>query len=124
MRRQAFLSAVSFYLHTREGSIADLWKELEDEHSPFVSDDGTHMWTSFGHLSGYSSNYYVYMWSLAIAKDLLTGFDRKDLMDKHIARKYRKFILEPGGSRDAADMIQDFLGRPYNVNAFGEWLNS
>ena len=124
VRRQIFLSAVSFYLYVHEGSIADLWKEMQGKYSPFVHDSDLHYWTSFGHLDGYSSNYYTYMWSLVIAKDLLSGFDKNNLMDKRIAKKYREMILEPGGSRDAADMVEDFLGRPYNFKAFGEWLNS
>ena len=35
---------------------------------PYVDD--THMFAGFGHLDGYSSGYYTYMWSLVIAKDL------------------------------------------------------
>ena len=37
------------------------------------------MFASFGHLSGYSSAYYTYMWSLVIAKDLFSAFDPADL---------------------------------------------
>ena len=29
----------------------------------------------------------------------------------------------PGGSRDAADLVEDFLGRPYDFTAFERWLD-
>ena len=35
---------------------------------------------SFGHLVGYSAMYYTYHWSLVIAKDLLTPFEKTGLM--------------------------------------------
>jgi len=67
--------------------------------------------------------YYTYMWSLVISKDLFSKFDRNNLMDATTARDYRKKILDPGGTKDASDLIEDFLGRPYSFEAFREWLN-
>ncbi|NMD46882.1 MAG: Zn-dependent oligopeptidase, partial [Propionibacterium sp.] len=37
--------------------------------------------------------------------------------------RYRDAVLVPGGSRDAADLVADFLGRPYDTEAFEAWLN-
>jgi thimet oligopeptidase len=31
-------------------------------------------------------------------------------------------VLAAGGSRDAADLVSDFLGRPYGFEAFERWL--
>jgi thimet oligopeptidase len=76
----------------------------------------------FGHLDGYYSNYYTYMWSLAISKDLFTKFNENNLLDKKVAEHYRKTILEPGGSKPAAELVRDFLGRDWNMNAFKEYL--
>ena len=45
----------------------------------------THFHAAFGHLDGYSSGYYTYMWSLVIAKDLFSAFDRDNLYDAEIA---------------------------------------
>jgi thimet oligopeptidase len=36
--------------------------------------------------------------------------------------EYRKKVLEPGGSREAAALVEDFLGRPYQFDAFQAWL--
>jgi thimet oligopeptidase len=37
--------------------------------------------------------------------------------------RYRKTVLAPGGSKPAADLVKDFLGRPFNSAAFEKWLN-
>ena len=76
----------------------------------------------FGHLIGYNSNYYTYMWSLAISKDLFSAFNPKYLTDKSISMKYRREILEPGGSRPAAELVKQFLGREWGLDAFKKYL--
>ena len=63
------------------------------------------------------------MWSLVIAKDLFGAFDPDDLFDPEVARRYRDRVLAPGGSKDAADLVEDFLGRPYDAAAFTAWLD-
>jgi thimet oligopeptidase len=32
-------------------------------------------------------------------------------------------ILAPGGSKPAAKLVEDFLGRPFNMDAYKAWLN-
>ena len=63
------------------------------------------------------------MWSLVIAKDLLTGFDKSNLSAPGAARRYRDAVFAPGSSKPAATLVRDFLGRPFNANAWEEWLN-
>ena len=41
-----------------------------------------------------------------------------------VARRYRDTVLAAGGSRDAADLVEEFLGRPYDNRAFTAWLES
>ena len=64
------------------------------------------------------------MWSLVIAKDLFSAFDRQNLLDGSVAARYRDAVLVPGGSADAADLVAAFLGRPYTTEAFATWLNN
>ena len=97
--------------------------ELKRELLPFPYEPGTHFQCSFGHLHGYSATYYTYMWSLVIAKDLYTRF-AADPMNKAVAAEYRAKILSPGGARDAADLVSDFLGRPYSADAWRRWLEA
>ena len=81
----------------------------------------THQYAGFGHLDGYGSAYYTYLWSLVIAKDLRTAFT-DGLMDPVVGRRYRDAILAPGGTADAADLVERFLGRPSSFDAFEAWL--
>jgi thimet oligopeptidase len=122
-RQQMFYAAMSYWFHTdRPADLTARMVELEERYSPFAWIEGTHMFASFGHLGGYSSAYYTYMWSLVIAKDLFSAFDPHDLFAPEVARRYRDRVLAAGGSRDAADLVEDFLGRPYTFDAYAAWL--
>lgn len=124
-RTQMFYAAVAYGLH----------KERPADHTAFVADlqrrydllarlPETHFQAAFGHLDGYGSAYYTYMWSLVIAKDLFGAFDPTNLFAAEVANRYRDTILAPGGTKDAADLVADFLGRPYSFHAFGDWLRA
>jgi thimet oligopeptidase len=43
-------------------------------------------------------------------------------MDPEAARRYRTEVLERGGSRDARDLVEAFLGRPSSFDAYRGWL--
>jgi thimet oligopeptidase len=122
-RQQMFYAAMSYWFHTeRPADLTAAMRELQERYSPQPWIEGTHMFASFGHLGGYSSAYYTYMWSLVIAKDLFSAFDPDDLLAPEVAARYRDRVLAPGGSRDAADLVADFLGRPYTFDAYAAWL--
>lgn len=125
VRMQTCYSALSYRLHRdRPADLTAAVRDIQNELDPFGYVDGTHMQSSFGHLSGYTSAYYTYMWSKVIAKDLFSAFDRGNLLDPEIAARYRDTILAPGGSRNAADLVTAFLGRPYAFDAFRTWLDT
>ena len=83
---------------------------------------GTHMYASFGHLSSYSSAYYTYMWDKVIAEDFFLQFNQNDLLAGDAPMRYRRVVLEPGGSVSANDLVKNFLGRPQNMKAFQSWM--
>jgi thimet oligopeptidase len=122
-RTQMFYAAMSYWFHTdRPDDLTAAMRALQARYSPFPYIDGTHMFAGFGHLAGYSSAYYTYMWSLVIAKDLFSAFDPDHLFAPVVAARYRDRVLVPGGSADAADLVADFLGRPYTFDAYAAWL--
>ncbi|NUR06329.1 MAG: Zn-dependent oligopeptidase [Nocardioidaceae bacterium] len=122
---QMFYAALSYRLHQDvPDDITATQRELQERYDVFSYVPDTHFFASFGHLEGYGSGYYTYMWSLVIAKDLFSAFDRDHMFDTAVAHRYRDRVLAPGGSKDAADLVEDFLGRPYNFDAFEDWLNS
>jgi len=123
--RQMFYAALSYNLHNKAPDTFDLHKEMlrvQKGYSPYPYLKDTAVYANFGHLNGYSSMYYTYMWSLVMAKDMTSRFLAKGLMDKETALAYRKAVLEPGGTQDAADMVKAFLGRPYAFEAYQKWL--
>ena len=125
VRTQIFYAAVSYLLHRdRPEDLTATVTDLQRRYSPVDPIPGTHFEASFGHLGGYSSGYYTYMWSLVIAKDLFSAFDRGDLFAADVAGRYRDRVLARGGAADAADLVADFLGRPWSYDAFTAWLDA
>jgi thimet oligopeptidase len=126
VRRQMFYASMSLVLHERDPKGLDTTQAMADlqaRYSPFPYVPGTYLQCSFGHLEGYSAIYYTYMWSLVIAKDLFTVFEQRGLFDASAAQRYRHAVLEPGGGKPAAQLVQDFLGRPYDFRAYQAWLD-
>ena len=125
--QQIFYAAISLAFHRADPDALDQLaevKRLQKQYTPFAYVPGTKFHASFGHLVGYSAMYYTYQWSLVIAKDLLTPFERAGLMATDVTRAYRDKVLVPGGSRDAAELVRDFLGREYDFTAFERYLVS
>lgn len=122
-RTQMFYAALSLNLHLRRyDDLTAVVRDLQAKYSVFRYVPDTHFHCAFGHLDGYSSGYYTYMWSLVIAKDMFSAFDTADLYNADVAGCYRDKVLVPGGSKDAADLVADFLGRPYTFDAYARWL--
>lgn len=100
----------------------DLYDETNQEFSRYYpTPDDTAFLAGFGHLfGGYDAGYYGYAWADAIAADLASLFrlSSEGFMDSELGAKFRKEILEPGGSRDPTESIQAFLGRDWNTDAF------
>jgi thimet oligopeptidase len=116
--RQWLFAAYDLALHTgAPGSALPIWERMEGAtrlgHVP-----GTMMPASFSHLmGGYEAGYYSYMWSEVLALDMLSAF-HGNLLDPVVGRRYRHCILEPGGSRPPQDLVEEFLGREPNSEAF------
>jgi thimet oligopeptidase len=62
------------------------------------------------------------MWSLVIASDMFSEFEKNGLRNPAVAQRYRNSVLAPGGTKDAADLVSDFLGRPFSFDAFAKNL--
>jgi len=126
VRTQMFYAAISLDFYNRDPQGLDqdkLVAQLQERYTPFKYVEGTHMHTAFGHLNGYSAAYYTYMWSLVIAKDMFTQFKKGGLLNPEVAARYRQSVLGASGTKPAAEMVRDFLGRPYSFQAYADWLN-
>lgn len=122
-RTQMYYASVSYRFHAElPADRTARLRELSEQYAAFEALPTSHFHCGFGHLAGYTSAYYTYMWSLVIAKDLFSAFDAGDLFAPEVATRYRDRVLAAGGSKDAADLVEDFLGRPYDSAAFRAWL--
>ncbi len=120
---QMAYAAVSYWFHQeRPADLTARLTELMEQYSVVRMVEDTHFHAGFGHLEDYTSSYYTYAWSMVIAKDLFSAFDPDDLFATEVAHRYRDRVLAPGGSKDAAVLVEDFLGRPYDDGAYLAWL--
>ncbi|WP_426267728.1 M3 family metallopeptidase [Sphingomonas sp. LHG3443-2] len=118
--RQLGLSEVALRLYQGPAP-ADLgaaYRKLRNTYDPIPVADWSQGQASFTHLAGYGASYYTYRWSKVIADDLFTRFAKEGLRNKKTAADYRRLVLAPGGTKPAAELVQDFLGRPISTDAY------
>jgi thimet oligopeptidase len=124
--RQMFFAKLSFEFHSQKDAAKiqplRLMQSIQKKYSPYPYEKGTYLFANFGHLEGYSSMYYAYMWSLMVTKDFENKFKKDGLLNTQTAKLYRDTVLAPGGSIDAKDMAHAFLGRDYTFDALREFL--
>jgi thimet oligopeptidase len=126
VRAQLYYTTLSLDLHDQDPAAIDLdsiTKSLYQSLQPWTWLEGNRMYASFGHLTGYSSNYYTYAFDKVIALDFFAQFDPADLLGCDAGARYRKLVLEQGGSKPGRQMVRDFLGRDEEFAAFSKWLN-
>ena len=126
VRGQLFYTRFSLDLHCLEPSTIDLDSVMHAGYTaalPYTWMEGNRLYTSFTHLVGYSSNYYTYLFDKVIALDFYRQFDANNLVEGPAALRYRKEVLEPGGSQPGETLVQNFLHRPQSLEAFQAWMN-
>jgi thimet oligopeptidase len=118
--RQLGLSNISlqYYLHPAPADLGAAAREYDAKYDPLPPPSFSQFQDSFPHLAGYGAAYYTYRWSIVIADDMFTEFAKNGLRDKATADRYRKLVLAPGGTKPAAELVSDFLGRPISLDAY------
>ena len=125
VRTQLFYTTYSLKTHAMNPDDLDpdeLLRSLYARFLPYAWVDGNRMYASFTHLTGYSSNYYTYLYDKVIALDFFSQFPREALLDSPVAMRYRRAVLEPGGSMAGREIVREFLGRGQSNDAFTAWI--
>jgi Zn-dependent oligopeptidase len=99
------------YLH-------DTWFRICDELLPFKCSKNTLPMCRFDHLIGYASGYYGYLWSIMYAYDAFTLFEIDGIFNQDLGTRFRKEILEKGGTVNGIKMLENFLKRKTSNKTF------
>ena len=119
--RQIMLGQIDMDLHASPRRPADLEAVLRRraETGLLPHHEGTFMLASFGHLlGGYDAGYYGYLWAEVFGQDMFSRFLEEGVLSPEVGMDYRRKVLEPNGTKDADEMLADFLGRPPRQDAF------
>lgn len=119
--RQDFFAQYDMTLHTADTTpdTTKLYFELTKKIRGLPLTKGTIPQASFGHImGGYDAGYYGYLWSEVIAEDFFGEFKKNGIFNPEAGLKFRREILEKGGTLDEEKMVENFLGRPADNKPF------
>jgi oligopeptidase A len=74
---------------------------------------------TFSHIfsGGYSAGYYSYKWAEVLSADAFAAFEELGVFNPEVGQRFRREILEAGGSRPAMDSFKAFRGREPSIDA-------
>ena len=124
MLRQLEFALFDFRLHAEydPAAPADLLgvlREVRDEVSLLEHPPYNRQPHSFSHIfaGGYAAGYYSYKWAEVLAADAFGAFEEAGIFDADTAARFRREILEVGGSRDIMQAYIAFRGREPETDA-------
>lgn len=122
--RQNFLGQFDVDAHASQKRVdtTKLYGKMMKDITGIPLTKGTYPQASFGHIMSltdpYDVGYYVYAWSLVIADDIFSQFEEQGLFNQELGARLRTYVYTPGTVYDENEMVEKFLGRPYNDKAF------
>jgi oligopeptidase A len=124
MLRQIELGLFDFRIHTEYDpeaplSVLEVLQEARDEIALIKHPDINRLPHAFSHIfaGGYAAGYYSYKWAEVLAADAFSAFEEAGIFDAATAQRFRREILEVGGSRDIMQAYVAFRGRRPTVDA-------
>ncbi len=122
---QAALATADFMLHlSAPADPSALYNKIISDMTGLDVPPGTHPLASFGHLMGYESGYYGYLWSKVFALDMFSRFAEGGVLSPAVGAAYRRSVLETGSRRPEMDSLREFLGREPSEEAFARELEA
>jgi peptidyl-dipeptidase Dcp len=93
--------------------------KMIDKTSLFPKVPGTSLSTAFSHIfaGGYSAGYYSYKWAEVLDADAFEFFQTSGIFNQNVAKKFRQFILEKGGTEHPMELYKQFRGQEPDVSA-------
>mgnify|MGYP000902665285 FL=1 len=124
--RQIEFSLFDMLLHTEHkpaDNFMDVLQQVRQEVAVLQAPEFSRTVHTFSHIfaGGYAAGYYSYKWAEVLSADAYAAFEETMGKDGspnvETGRKYRKAILEAGGSRPAMDSFKAFRGREPALDA-------
>ena len=119
--RQNFFAQYDMTLHTlpKTPDSTTLYADLMKKIRALPLTKSTYPQAAFEHSMGkYDAGYYGYLWSEVIAEDFFSEFEKNGIFDTKTGLKYRREILEKGGTEEEEKLVENFLGRPADNGPF------
>ncbi|MBT8092631.1 MAG: M3 family metallopeptidase [Gammaproteobacteria bacterium] len=124
MLRQLELGLYDFRLHAEYDPaepprVLELLAEVREEIALIKHPEYNRLPHAFSHIfaGGYAAGYYSYKWAEVLAADAFAAFEEAGIFDLETASRFRREVLEVGGSRDIMDAYVAFRGRKPTVDA-------
>ena len=124
MLRQLELGLFDFRVHAEYSPDAPVpvlqtLAEVRDEVALVKHPDINRLPHAFSHIfaGGYAAGYYSYKWAEVLAADAFSAFEEAGIFDAATALRFRREILEVGGSRDIMEAYKAFRGREPTIDA-------
>lgn len=124
MLRQLELGLFDFRVHTEYDPdapvpVLETLAEVRDEVALIRHPDINRLPHAFSHIfaGGYAAGYYSYKWAEVLAADAFSAFEDAGIFDAATARRFRREVLEVGGSRDIMQAYIAFRGREPTIDA-------
>lgn len=129
--RQIVMSLTDWRLHStfnakdaQRQPVLDLSRKIANEFNVIPQAEISRWPNSFSHIfaGGYAAGYYSYKWAEVLSADAYSAFEEAakltgTVLDADTGARYRKEILEVGGSRSAAESFKAFRGREPSIDA-------
>lgn len=96
----------------------DIWPYIGEQFVQPSYIAGTHAQASWIHVNTHPVYMYGYLWSDVYAQDMFTQFEENGLKDTATGVRYRKLILANGTQKPIEPVVEEFLGRPSNNEAY------
>ncbi|KZV76419.1 Metalloprotease [Peniophora sp. CONT] len=123
---QLFHAKFDIALHASKEPLdsTSLWNSMREQIRLAKEETAYPGQAAFPHImGGMDAGYYGSLYALCFATDMYWAVFKADPLDPEQGMRYRKSILEPGGSRDELVSLEEFLGRPPSSEALMRLLS-
>jgi oligopeptidase A len=122
MVRQLEFALFDMRIHMEYGngkSVSEILEEVRAEVSVVPVTANNRFANGFSHVfgGGYAAGYYSYKWAEVLSADAFSAFEESGILDRDTGRRFRRSVLEIGGSIDAMQAFVNFRGRKPTLDA-------